>query len=407
MVNNLNKKEQDVLKIMKDPVLWVTEHIGEPRWYQQLVLRHPHHRILLRMGRRLGKCIAYSQRIMDPETGKYTRIQDLYEQGVDKANIYTLDGQTMKASHSFHIEDNGKKEVFAVKTTDGSEVHLTENHPVLTPEGWKDVGDLQFDDTIAVPTSLPYKGTIKKTEEELNELLGDSKQLLEELPKDIYEWEFKVLERFLLTLLSKHRDKKTSKTNPSVLLTNIEVAKKLKHLCLRIGVVSTLRKEGSSYRLTLLGEHNVDYVFSSLSSVRSIGEQQTYDVHVPETHNLVVEDIFVHNTWTMSSHMLWVAMTSWGGRLAKKGKRGVDILVATPYDVQAKEIYDTLLETIQNNEALSSSIEYNKQGPPREIKFKNGSVIKLFTAGTSSSSDAASIRGQRADQIGNTVTPTF
>lgn len=404
VADKITEKEKQLVKIMKDPVLWLTEHVNEPRWYQKLVLRHPHHRTLLRMGRRLGKCIAGTERILDPRTGQYETIDALYQRGETSPHLYTLDKNDMVPAEAFHIEDNGQKEVFEVKTMDGSKVNLTGNHPVLTKNGWTKVDDLQKEDQIALPNKLPYKGTLEVADEEVTDYVQQNQAL----PEDIYEWSEENLERFLLTysqIYGRYGSDASSIEGESIPFKSEERAREFKHLFLRVGYLTSVLenthaveyRRGYDWQLEINGTAPGDYHFVPLKSITSIGEQQTYDVHVPKTHNLVVEDVFVHNTWTMAGHMLWVAMTYWGGRLSHRAEKGIDILVVAPYDVQAKEIYDTLNDMIDNNDALSASLLTRRQGPPREIEFHNGSTIKLFTAGTSSSANAASIRGQRAD----------
>ena len=134
-----------------------------------------------------------------------------------------------------------------------------------------------------------------------------------------------------------------------------------------------------------------DIYWEEVISIVPEGEKHTYDVFVPETHNLIVEDILVHNTWTMVAHMLWVAFTCNGG----KDPRGATCVVATPYDTQARLIYNELTKFIDENEVLSSSVKSRTKNP-YFIEFNNGSQIKLFTAGTKSGSGGGSLRGQKA-----------
>lgn len=138
-----------------------------------------------------------------------------------------------------------------------------------------------------------------------------------------------------------------------------------------------------------------DVIWEEVTEIRDMGKQQTYDVFVPETHNLVVEDILVHNTWTMTAHMLWVAFTCNGG---KELKKGATCLVATPYDTQAREIFDQLNNFINGNPVLQASIDSIRRSP-YEIVFKNGSRIKLYTAGTRSGTEGGSLRGQKASWL--------
>ena len=139
---------------------------------------------------------------------------------------------------------------------------------------------------------------------------------------------------------------------------------------------------------------NSDVIWEKIIDIEYVGEKQTYDIFVPETHNLVIEDVFVHNTWTMCAHMLWVAFTGNGGKIPS----GATCVVATPYDNQARLIFDQLTQFINNNDVLKSSVESMTKNP-YFIKFKNGGVIKLFTAGTKSGSEGGALRGQKADWL--------
>lgn len=168
---------------------------------------------------------------------------------------------------------------------------------------------------------------------------------------------------------------------------------------LRTGVAPTLskiKKYADNLESAFLYDlARSDVIWEEVEAIVPMGKQQTYDVFVPDTHNLVVEDILVHNTWTMTAHMLWVAFTCNGGRELKKG---ATCLVATPYDTQAREIFDQLNNFIDNNPVLQASVE-NIRRSPYEIVFKNGSRIKLYTAGTRSGSEGGSLRGQKASWL--------
>lgn len=168
---------------------------------------------------------------------------------------------------------------------------------------------------------------------------------------------------------------------------------------LRTGVAPTLSKiktyADNLESAFLYDLARADVVWEEVTDIIPMGKQQTYDVFVPETHNLVVEDILVHNTWTMTAHMLWVAFTCNGGTELKKG---ATCLVATPYDTQAREIFDQLNNFIKNNPVLEAAVESIRRSP-YEIVFKNKSRIKLYTAGTRSGTEGGSLRGQKASWL--------
>lgn len=159
---SFTRHDEEMLKIFTDPAKWAEHHLGDtPRWYQEEILRHPHHRKVLRCGRRVGKCIEETQRIINPETGEYLSVGELHkrQKEVGTQKLITLnDKYQLEASEAFFIEDNGIKETFLVRTKYGAEVKLTGNHPVLTIDGWVEVDALKVGNRIATPKAVPYFG---------------------------------------------------------------------------------------------------------------------------------------------------------------------------------------------------------------------------------------------------------
>ena len=544
MGETVTRYDDDMTRIMQDPALWAEYHLKQkPRWYQEQILRHPHNRIVLRCGRRLGKCIEGSQRILNADTGAYESVASLYEKQIKHTPLYSLqEDYTFAKTKSFFIEDNGIKPVFRVQVKHGAEVVLTGNHPVLTIDGWKEVDALRVGEFIAVPKSLPVFGkdspglnrakmagylvggltqtkkgpilnisakevvpVIAKTAAEVgvsihkktdqNYFFHDQEkqflELIEEketgLPKEIFTYDKTHLAVFLAALYDTNGwAYKERIAEIGYGSRNHEQIKEIKHLLLRFGIdaniVRRILAEKPYYQLMIYAKKQVisfvdqiglyaakdysevkafaetmserettlppkiweyiekervakgmkkyevtgnkaekfrknvglteekakryaenlqypflydlarsDIYWEEVISIVPEGEKQTYDVFVPETHNLIVEDILVHNTWTMVAHMLWVAFTCNGG----KDPRGATCVVATPYDTQARLIYNELIKFIDDNEVLSSSVKSRTKNP-YFIEFNNGSQIKLFTAGPKSGSGGGSLRGQKA-----------
>jgi replicative DNA helicase len=93
-------------------------------------------------------------------------------------------------------------------------------------------------------------------------------------------------------------------------------------------------------------------------------------------------------TTTMVIFILWYAFTH----------KDSQQVIATPYDSQIRMIFDMMEAFINNSPGLADSIA-NKTKNPHEIKLKNGSIIKGFTAGTRSGAEGGSLRGQAADWL--------
>lgn len=547
-MSNITKYDDDAARILRDPVLWAEKHLKQkPRWYQEQILRHPHNRIVLRCGRRLGKCIAGSQRMLNVDTGAYETIESLYKKQIKETPVFSLqEDYKLERTNTFFIEDNGMKPTFAVRTKHGAQVELTGNHPVLTIDGWKEVDALKVGESIAVPKSLPAFGKNKPSKErikmvgyisagyqeskkgpmlsfysqepvleaieysknvgitlikrsEQNYFFYDDKENFKDvikervvgIPKEVFEYDKESLKLFLASFYDTNSWSYSERVAEiGYGSKNHQLVRDLKHLLLRFGIdaniverevngmeyfqlmihakkevlsfidqigiyskkdysktkqhaltmnekQATIPKEIWSYvekerklknmmKYEVTGSRNEkfrynvglseekakrygenlqstflydlarsDIYWEEVTHITPLGEQQTYDVFVPEVHNLVVEDILVHNTWTMAAHMLWVIFTNNGGKIETGGATCV---VATPYDNQAKLIYDQLCSFIDESELLTNSLK-NRTKSPYHIEFNNGGKIKLFTAGTKSGQGGASLRGQKADYL--------
>ena len=542
--NDITKYDDDMLEIMQDPVQWANAHLkinpndAGPRWYQEQILRHPHNRMVLRCGRRVGKCIVDSQRVLNSETGEYKSVDELYKEKNQNIDIFTMSENFKNVkSKTFYIEDNGIKDAYKVTTKSGHEIQLTDNHPLYTVKGWKEVRRLKVGDYIATPSSTPVFGKRVKSKNYLklmayvigvgrikdNLLILDIKKIClveniklikntnktyifidkddfyknkllenkDSFPNEVYTYSEETLKEFLAYYCDIRGWVSRKKTGEfGISSPNKQLMRDLKHLFLRFGCLSNIsiknvggkdtyqllfnkrihlkkfleeigivygirdyesllnslseviprderipkdiwqyierrRKRKNMPRKKMTGNEdrrlrtdkgisrellsiyaknlkddylmdlaNSDVIWEKIIDIEYVGEKQTYDIFVPETHNLVIEDVFVHNTWTMCAHMLWVAFTGNGGKIPS----GATCVVATPYDNQARLIFDQLTQFINNNDVLKSSVESMTKNP-YFIKFKNGGVIKLFTAGTKSGSEGGALRGQKADWL--------
>lgn len=172
----LTQEELDAIKILQDPVLWAKITFNwDARWYQQNIVRDTHKRIVIRAGRRIGKCLPGWVTVFDPTTGDNVSVEELYRRGT--ANITTMTDQLkIDTTSTPTIFDNGTKEVFRVTLSSGRTIDATGNHPLYTVDGWKEIDELKVGDHVATPKALPYFGKESMTPEEIKVLayiIGD------------------------------------------------------------------------------------------------------------------------------------------------------------------------------------------------------------------------------------------
>jgi DNA repair protein RadA/Sms len=106
----------------------------------------------------IGKCLTADTRVLDPRTGAYLPITAWR---APSRGVLAVDEQTLRLNPAsvaaFH--ERGTHPVVEVKTRLGRNLRCTPDHPVLTPEGWRPIGELVVGDRVAAPRALPYFGS--------------------------------------------------------------------------------------------------------------------------------------------------------------------------------------------------------------------------------------------------------
>jgi replicative DNA helicase len=101
-------------------------------------------------------CLTAGTRILRADTGSEITLGDLLAAGTHNVPVWSLDERLrMVPATMTHAFPSGIKEVFRVRLTSGREVEATANHPFLTLDGWRPLGDLEAGSRVAVPRQTP------------------------------------------------------------------------------------------------------------------------------------------------------------------------------------------------------------------------------------------------------------
>ncbi len=101
-------------------------------------------------------CLPASTRVIRADTGAEVRIGDLYAAGERDIPVWSLDDSLRyRARTMTHVFSNGVRDVFTIRLASGKTVRATSNHPFLTYEGWRPIGDLTPGSRVAVPRHVP------------------------------------------------------------------------------------------------------------------------------------------------------------------------------------------------------------------------------------------------------------
>lgn len=122
------------------------------RDYQRQFLSDKAEFILYTGGRAIGKCQPAPARILTPDG--YRTIGEMYKERASV--VYSLTPDMQLEQRRAIISFDANCEVYTVTTETGHKITATENHPLLTPDGYKLLRDLSDQDYVAVTTFLPY-----------------------------------------------------------------------------------------------------------------------------------------------------------------------------------------------------------------------------------------------------------
>jgi replicative DNA helicase len=101
-------------------------------------------------------CLTVGTRILRADTGSEITLGDLLASGARNVPVWSLDERLRLVPQTMtHAFPSGVKEVFRVRLTSGREVEATANHPFLTLDGWRPLGDLEPGSRVAVPRQMP------------------------------------------------------------------------------------------------------------------------------------------------------------------------------------------------------------------------------------------------------------
>src|SRR3954447_18811545 len=101
-------------------------------------------------------CLTAETRILRADTGAEVALGELLAADERDVPVWSLDEKLRLIPRTLtHVFSSGAKEVFRVRLRSGREVNATANHPFLSYEGWRALGDLGPGARVAVPRHTP------------------------------------------------------------------------------------------------------------------------------------------------------------------------------------------------------------------------------------------------------------
>ncbi|MBW6394219.1 MAG: DNA polymerase III subunit alpha [Thermus sp.] len=120
-----------------------------------------------------NKCLPGRARVLDYRTGKLVPIEAIVRGEAKGVWVVSLDESTLRLVPRPVVAafESGRAMVYRLRTATGRVLEATANHPLYTPEGWRELGALRPGDFVALPRRLPYQPSEDLRPHELD-LLG-------------------------------------------------------------------------------------------------------------------------------------------------------------------------------------------------------------------------------------------
>jgi replicative DNA helicase len=204
-------------------------------------------------------CLTADTRVLSSDTGAEVSLGELLDSGARDIPVWSLDENLRLVSRTMtHVFPSGVKEVFRLRLTSGREIKATANHPFMTYDGWRPLGDLQPGGRVAVPRNIPAPEKCHpRTDDDLLQLAH---------------------------LDTRFRDGTRGEHEPSRERTGRTAV-----------ALDDVRSKTPA---------TDDVLWDEIASIESLGEQPVYDATVLETHNFIANGISVHNSIEQDADMV-------------------------------------------------------------------------------------------------------
>ncbi|WP_449343735.1 replicative DNA helicase [Streptosporangium canum] len=123
-------------------------------------------------------CLTADTRILRADTGAEVPLRELLDSGERDIPVWSLDERLRLIPRTMtHVFSSGVKEVFKLRLKSGREVEATANHPFMTYDGWRPLGELHPGTRLAVPRHVPAPAQLQEWPDEevvlLAHMIGD------------------------------------------------------------------------------------------------------------------------------------------------------------------------------------------------------------------------------------------
>ncbi|MEV5560454.1 replicative DNA helicase [Nonomuraea wenchangensis] len=206
-------------------------------------------------------CLTAGTRVLRADTGAETSLGELLESGARDIPVWSLDEKLRLVPRTMtHVFPSGTKEVFRLRLGSGREIEATANHPFMTFDGWRPLGELAPGARVAAPrhVSAP-RGLQEWPDDEVTlraHLAGEGGAV----PEGVFSLPKRQIALFLRGLWTSGGqvgwDDELGEARLSCTSTSRRLVDDVARLLLRFNVMTRIEEVGQAHRLWVTGADN-------------------------------------------------------------------------------------------------------------------------------------------------------
>jgi replicative DNA helicase len=252
----------------------------------------------------LRECVAGDTTVWDADSGRRHTVADLAGMAHWPRLLSLGRTGTLVPLRPSAVITQGENDVFELRTSTGRTLRATARHPVLTPEGWKTVGELGPGTRVAAARTLPVfqpsPAPIPVDRLRLpGHLIGDGNNRRHRGIPSIsagapaFQDRSAVAEREFGVLARCGQANGTPEAGFAVVSSTGDWAGQSGKTLDRPAAVALAERPGATHAA---GMASTDLLWDRVASVTPAGRETVYDLVMPGTHNFLADGLIVHNS---------------------------------------------------------------------------------------------------------------
>ncbi|HET8998278.1 MAG TPA: replicative DNA helicase [bacterium] len=218
----------------------------------------------------LRECVTGDTTVWDADTGRQHTVAEL-ARAMRWPRLLSLQSTgKLVPIQPTAVFEKGENDVFEIRTSTGRCLRATAEHPVLTPDGWKKIGELRPSALIGAARTLPtfHPQSASLSPERLRllgHLIGDGSY-------------------------QRHRGLSFTSADPNTIEDCVGIAEKTVDRQTALALAERWNAK------SIMGQATSDVLWERVVSITSAGRAPVFDLVMPTTHNFVANGLIAHNS---------------------------------------------------------------------------------------------------------------